>query len=61
MTVDYTRQNEIQLKFALLPRAGSQQKPQLFLMLLDRVGRGANSRWVVNSWQTYAPPAIPAQ
>jgi hypothetical protein len=57
LLVDYARQKEIQLKFALLPRQGSKQKPQMFLMLLDKI-RG---RWVVNSWQTFQPPVIPAQ
>ena len=56
MLVDYARQKEIQLKFALTPRPGSSQKPAMFLMLLDRIG----GRWLVNSWQSYAPPAIPA-
>jgi hypothetical protein len=56
MLVDYSRQKEIQLKFALLPIKGSGQKAQMFLMLLDRI-RG---EWRVNSWQSYSPPAIPA-
>ena len=54
MAIDYSRQREIQLKFFLSPRKGSGvTKPQIFLMLLDRV----DGRWVVNSWQTFSPPA----
>jgi hypothetical protein len=59
LAIDFARQREIQLKFFLTPRPGSHQKPQTFLMVLDRIGRGAHARWVVNSWQTFAPPAIP--
>jgi hypothetical protein len=55
MLIDYARQKEIQLKFALLPAKGSGQKAQTFLMVLNKVG----GRWVVNSWQSFAPPAIP--
>jgi hypothetical protein len=60
LSIDYARQREIQLKFFLAPRKGVNQKPQPFIMVLDRLGRGAKARWVVNSWQTYSPPAIPA-
>jgi hypothetical protein len=59
LAIDYARQREIQLKFSLTPRPGTHQKPQLFIMVLDRIGRGARAHWVVNNWQTYAPPAIP--
>lgn len=56
MLIDYSRQKEIQLEFALLPKKGSPQKPQTFLMVLDKIG----GRWLVSSWQTFAPPAIPS-
>jgi hypothetical protein len=58
MLVDYARQREIQVKFALLPKKGADPavKPQTFLMVLDKFGR----RWLVSSWQTFAPPAIPS-
>jgi len=54
LSVDYARQREIQLKFLIAPVASSKQKPQTFLMLLDRI----HGRWLVNSWQTFSPPAI---
>jgi hypothetical protein len=57
MLVDYARQKEIQLRLALLPKKGSHQKAQTFLMVLDKI-RG---RWIVNNWQTFAPPVIPSQ
>jgi hypothetical protein len=56
MLVDFARQKEIQLKFALLPAKGAKVRPQTFLMVLDKI-RG---RWLVNSWQSFAPPAIPS-
>jgi hypothetical protein len=56
MLIDFSRQKEIQLKFALLPKKGSGYQPQMFLMVLDRYGK----RWLVNSWQSFAPPAIPS-
>ena len=55
LSIDYARQHEIQLKFFLRPVKGSGvTKPQIFLMLLDRI----HGRWLVNSWQTFSPPAI---
>lgn len=57
MMVDYSRQREIQAKFALIPVKGSGENPQTFLMLLDKI----NGRWLVSSWQSYAPPVIPSQ
>jgi hypothetical protein len=60
LKIDYARQREIQLKMYLTPVAGSNQRPQTFLMVLDRIGRGPQAPWKVNSWQTYSPPAIPA-
>jgi hypothetical protein len=60
LAIDFARQREIQLKFFLMPRARANQRPQTFLMVLDRIGHGPQARWVVNSWQTYSPPAIPA-
>jgi hypothetical protein len=56
MLIDYARSKEIQLRLALLPTKGSQQKAQTFLMVLDRI----KGRWVVTNWQTFSPPAIPS-
>jgi hypothetical protein len=61
MIVDYSRQKEAQLKFFLTPRPGVHQKPQTFIMVLDRIGTGKRAHWVVNNWQPYAPPMIPTQ
>jgi hypothetical protein len=58
LKIDYARQREIQLKFFLVPKKGASEKPQTFLMLLDRIGQGSRAHWVVNSWQTFSPPAI---
>lgn len=57
MMLDYARQREIQAKFALLPVKGSKEKAQMFLMVLDKI----HGHWLVNNWQSFAPPAIPAQ
>jgi hypothetical protein len=56
VSVDYSNEKEIQLKFGLKPRPRSTQKPQTFLMVLDKI----DGRWVVNTWQSYSPPPIPA-
>jgi hypothetical protein len=53
LSLDYAREKEIQVKFFLRPRAGADEEPQTFLMVLDRIG----GRWVVNDWQSYSPPS----
>lgn len=54
--VDWSYPNTIGLSVALLPRAGSREKPQVFNMELKKSG----NRWLVDSWVPYAPPAVPA-
>jgi hypothetical protein len=53
--VDWSYPNSIGLSIALLPKAGSAEKPQVFNMELKK----ARGRWVVDSWVPYAPPAVP--
>ncbi len=55
MKIDYSYPNEAMIEVALLPKPGSKIKPQLFQMVLDKVGK----RWVVNSWVPGGKPPVP--
>jgi hypothetical protein len=55
MKIDFSYPNEAQIEVALLPKAGSGVKPQLFLM--DIVKR--DGKWLVNSWVPRSSPMVP--
>jgi hypothetical protein len=55
MKIDFSYANEAQIQVALLPKAGTGVKPQLFLM--DIVKR--NGKWLVNSWVPKSSPMVP--
>lgn len=55
MKIDWSYPNEAALSVVLLPRKGANDKPQVFHAGLKKVG----SKWVVEYWSPYAPPAIP--
>ena len=55
MKIDFSYANEAQIEVALLPKAGTGVKPQLFLM--DIVRR--DGKWLVNSWVPRSTPMVP--
>lgn len=55
MKIDFSYPKEAQIQVALLPKAGTGVKPQLFLM--DLVKR--DGKWLVNSWVPKSSPMVP--
>jgi hypothetical protein len=55
MKIDFSYPKEAQIQVALLPKAGTGVKPQLFIM--DLVKR--NGSWLVNSWVPKSSPMVP--
>jgi hypothetical protein len=55
MKIDFSYPNEAQIEVALLPKAGSNVRGQLFLMDLVR----QDGKWLVNSWVPRASPPVP--
>jgi len=56
--VDESYEDEIYMEVALLPKTGSNWKPQIFYIGLKRVG-GAKGPWAVNYWVPRAKPELP--
>ena len=55
MKIDFSYPKEAQIEVAMLPKAGTGVKPQLFLM--DLVKR--DGKWLVNSWVPKSSPRVP--
>lgn len=55
MKIDFSYPNEAQIEVALLPKAHTKARPQLFIM--DLVKR--NGKWLVNSWVPRSSPPVP--
>jgi hypothetical protein len=55
MKIDFSYPKEAQIEVALLPKAGSKVRPQLFLM--DLVKR--DGKWLVNAWVPRSSPPVP--
>jgi hypothetical protein len=55
MKIDFSYPKEAQIEVALLPKAGSKVRGQLFIM--DLVKR--NGKWLVNSWVPRSSPPVP--
>jgi hypothetical protein len=55
MKIDFSYPDEAQVEIALLPKAGSGARPQLFLMDLVR----RKGKWLVNSWVPRSSPPVP--
>jgi len=55
MKIDFSYPNEAQIEVALLPKAGSNVRGQLFLMDLVK----QDGKWLVNSWVPRASPPVP--
>jgi hypothetical protein len=57
MKIDYSYPKQALIEVALLPKAGSGVKPQLFMMELDKLG----GKWKVNSWVPRAQAFVHSQ
>jgi hypothetical protein len=55
MKIDFSYPKEAQIQVALLPKAGTNVKSQLFVMDLVKV----NGKWLVNSWVPRSSPMVP--
>jgi hypothetical protein len=56
--IDWSYPKDVAIEVVLLPKKGSNDKPQVFHMGLKKLGSGPG-RWVVEYWSPYAPPAVP--
>jgi hypothetical protein len=57
--VDWSYANEAGLEVALLPRDNAGVKPQVFFILLKRVGPAGKKRWLVDTWVPKSAPLVP--
>lgn len=55
MKIDFSYPNEAQIQVALLPKAGTKLRSQLFVM--DLVKR--RGKWLVNAWVPRSSPPVP--
>ncbi len=58
MKVDLSEKNHAILEVILIP-ASKKVKSQIFTIDVNKVGKGKDARWVVNSWAPRSMPAIP--
>ena len=56
MKIDYSYPNEALIEVALLPKAGTKTKGQLFMMGIVK----RNGRWLVDSWVPRSSPPVPS-
>ena len=61
MKIDYSYPNEAQIELALIPRPHSNVESQIFILGLNRIGKGGHRRWVVDYWQPRATPVVMQQ
>jgi hypothetical protein len=57
--ITWSYPNDASLEVVLMPKKGSNEKPQLFFVGLKKKGSGSEAHWVVDYWAPYAPPPIP--
>jgi len=57
--VDWSYADQAGLEIALLPKDGSSIKPQVFFILLKKVGPSGKKHWVVDSWVPHSAPIVP--
>jgi hypothetical protein len=58
MKVDLSEKNHAILEVILIPKS-SKVKPQIFTLDVNKVGKGKDAHWVVNSWAPRSVPTIP--
>jgi hypothetical protein len=57
--IDESYETSALLEVALLPKKGSGVRAQVFFLELKRMGKGANTRWVVDNWVPRASAVVP--
>jgi hypothetical protein len=57
--IDWSYANEAGIEIALLPKDSAGIKPQVFFVLLKRVGPAGKSHWLVDSWVPRSTPLVP--
>ncbi len=57
--VDYSYTNEALIEVALLPKASAGVKPQLFSLVLKKIGPGSKAHWVVDLWTPRGSALLP--
>ena len=57
--VDYSYTDEALIEVALLPKENSGVKPQLFSLVLKKIGTKNDKHWVVDLWTPRGSPLIP--
>jgi hypothetical protein len=57
--VDWSYANQAGLEVALLPRDNAGVKPQVFFILLRRVGPAGKKHWLVDTWVPKSAPLVP--
>ena len=58
MKVDLSEKNHAILEVILIP-VSKNVKPQIFTLDVNKVGKGKDAHWVVNSWAPRSMPTIP--
>ena len=58
MKVDLSEKNHAILEVILVPKS-SKVKSQIFTLDVNKVGKGKEAHWVVNSWAPRSMPTIP--
>ena len=57
--IDWSYANQAGLEVALLPRDNAGVKPQVFFILLRRVGPAGKKHWLVDTWVPKSAPLVP--
>jgi len=57
--IDWSYANQAGLEVALLPRDNAAVKPQVFFILLKRVGPAGKKHWLVDTWVPKSAPLVP--
>jgi hypothetical protein len=58
MKVDLSEKNHALLEVILIPKS-KKARAEIFTIDVNKVGKGKNARWVVNSWAPRSHPTIP--
>jgi hypothetical protein len=56
--VDLSEKNHALLEVILIPKS-KQARPEIFTIDVNKVGKGKDAHWVVNSWAPRSHPTIP--
>ena len=57
--IDESYETSALIEVALLPRKGAGVRAQVFFLELKRLGKGKNTRWVVDNWVPRASAVVP--